>query len=149
MGNFSRSARLAGLAAIAPACAVLGGLIDERVHLGFTNWRSACRASGISVSSLFHFTLQLLPTAVVGALLGTLLLQLLAFQARRQPDRRDECMAAHFGCAIAMPLGLLVCALAMPVAWMLVVEVAMAGGVAYCVLKWHREGPVTAAPVNP
>lgn len=130
MGTTSRVARLAGLAAISPASAVIGGLIDERVHLGFTNWRSACRSSGISFTSLFNFTLELLPTAVIGALLGGLLVQLLAFAMRHHPRRAESCLVAHLGCAIAMPLGLLLCALALPVPLMLIAEIALAAAAA-------------------
>jgi hypothetical protein len=142
MGNILRSARLAGLAAIAPASAVLGGLIDERHHLGFTNWRSACRASGISLSSLFHFTLELLPNAVLGALSGALLVQLLAFSLRQRPGGADTCLAAHLGCAVAMPIGLLLCALALPMPLMFVAEVSLAVAAATGMLAlWDRKSP--------
>jgi hypothetical protein len=126
MRKFSR---LVGLAGISPAFAVVGGMIDERAHLGFTNWRSACRASGISLQSLTYFTLELLPTAVVGALLGGVLVLLGAFFSRHARGSAD-CLAAHAGCAIAMPLGLLLCAMAMPVPLMLAAEVALAGAAA-------------------
>ena len=89
MGKISAQAHLAGLAAISPASAAVGALIDERLHLGFTNWRSACRASGISFASLFHFTLELLPNAVIGGLLGALLVQLLAFSLRHRRHHAD------------------------------------------------------------
>lgn len=146
MGNISRSVRLAGLAAIAPASAVVGGLIDERRHLGFTNWRSACRASGISFASLFHFTLELLPNAVIGALLGALLVQALAFSLRHQPGRADACLAAHLGCAVAMPLGLLLCALALPMPLMFIAEVALAVTAASVILVWRkRKSPARIA----
>jgi hypothetical protein len=140
MGTILRGARLAGLAAIAPASAMLGGLIDERHHLGFTNWRSACRATGISLPSLFHFTLELLPNAVIGALSGALLVQVLAFSLRRQPGSADTCLAAHLGCAVAMPIGLLLCALALPLPLMLVAEVALAVIAATGILAlWGRK----------
>jgi hypothetical protein len=123
--------RLAGLAAVSPACAVVGGWIDERTHLGFTNWRSACRASGISPASLLHFTLELLPMAVIGALLGGTVVLMGAMVTRNRPQAADACLAAHLGCAIAMPLGLLLCALAIPVPVMLIVEIAAALVAAY------------------
>ena len=123
--------RLAGLAAMSPACAVVGGIIDERAHLGFTNWRSACRASGIAPASLLHFTLELLPMAVIGALFGGLLVQALAFANRNRPRTADACLSAHFGCAIAMPSGLVLCALALPVPVMLATELAIAVTTAY------------------
>jgi hypothetical protein len=126
MGKTSRIACLAALAAISPACAVVGGMIDERVHLGFTNWRAACRASGIRFSSLIHFTLELLPNAVIGALLGALLVQVLAFSMRASARNAVQCLAAHLGCAIAMPIGLLLCALALPIPTMLAAEIMLA-----------------------
>lgn len=133
MKNFLR---LAGFAAMSPACAVVGGIIDERAHLGFTNWRSACRASGIAPASLLHFTLELLPTAVIGALFGGLLVQALAFAIRNRPRLADTCLSAHFGCAIAMPLGLVLCALALPVPLMLTMELAIAVTAAYSLQRF-------------
>jgi hypothetical protein len=131
MGTTSRVARLAGLAAISPTFASVGGFIDERNDLGFTTWLSACRASGLSFSSLTHFTLELLPTAVVGALLGALVVLVLAFEGRNRPGNLETCLAAHAGCAIAMPVGLILCALALPVPAMLIAEVALAVAAAH------------------
>jgi hypothetical protein len=149
MGTTSRLARLAGLAAISPAGGLIGGLFDERTHLGFTNWRGACRASGISFASLFHFTLELLPYAVIGALLGALFVQVLAFSARHRPRRVDACLAAHLGCAVAMPLGLLLCALALPVPLMLLAEIALTVLAASGVLAlWTRNSPARI-PAHP
>ncbi len=122
MNNIAAFSRLAGLAALSPTGAVIGGLIDERMHLGFTAWRGACRASGVSLASLFHFTLELLPNAVIGALSGALLVQLLAIILRAR--HAHACLAAHLGCAIVMPLGLLWCAFALPVPLMLGGEIA-------------------------
>ena len=142
MGNISRSVRLAVLAAIAPGSAWIGGSIDERHHLGFTTWRSACRASGISVASLFHFTLELLPNAVIGALSGAFVVQALAFSLRHKPGGINICFAAHFGCAAAMPLGLLLCALAMPMPLTLIAEVALAVAAASGILAlWGKKSP--------
>ncbi len=126
MSATSRVARLAGLAAISPAFALVGGFVDERASLGFTTWLSACRATGISAASLFHFTLELMPTAVVGALLGALVVLMLAFAGRHRAGNLETCLAAHAGCAIAMPVGLILCALALPVPVMLITEVALA-----------------------
>jgi hypothetical protein len=148
MGTTSRAARLAVLAAIPSTSAVIGGLIDERVRLGFTNWRAACRASGISFVSLLRFTLELLPTAIIGALLGGLLVQLLAFAMRHRRSDADLCLSAHLGCAIAMPLGLLLCAFAMPVPLMLAAETALGAAAALGVLAfWKRKSP-TAIPLH-
>jgi hypothetical protein len=126
-----RIARLSCLAAISPALAVAGGIIDERTRLGFTNWRAACRASGISPASLLHFTLELLPMAVIGALLGGVIVLTWAIATRNRPWAADICLAAHLGCAIAMPLSLILCALAMPVPIMLIAETATAVAAAY------------------
>ena len=43
-----------------------GAWLDEQRSLGFTIWRSVCRASGVSPSSIATFTLELLPTAIIG-----------------------------------------------------------------------------------
>src|SRR5829696_891245 len=123
MSTTSRVVRLVGLAAISPAGAVIGGFIDERTHLGFTNWRAACRASGISWVSLLHFTLELLPTAIVGALSGGLIVLAIGFFTRHRSRGPAACLAAHLGCVIVMPLGLLLCAIAMPVPAMLSTEI--------------------------
>lgn len=123
MRNLSQLALLTG---ISPTFALLGGLVDERIHLGFTNWRSACRAAGLSLSSLTYFTLELLPTAVIGALLGGLLILAPAFAASQQAPSVGSCLAAHAGCAIAMPAGLILCALALPIPLMFGAEVALA-----------------------
>jgi len=132
MQNYVRTARLACLSAIPPAVAVIGGLLDERTHLGFTNWRSACRASGISLTSLLHFTFELLPMAVMGALLGGMVVLGRAVATRNRPRAADDCLAAHLGCAISMPLGLFLCALAVPVPTMLVAEISVAVIAAFC-----------------
>jgi hypothetical protein len=68
-------------------------MIDERTHLGFTNWRSACRASGLSIESLTFFTFELLPTAVVGALVGALLVLAVAIQSRHRFRLVSWCLA--------------------------------------------------------
>src|SRR5689334_25218299 len=94
------------LAAVPSLGAFAGGWLDERTHLGLTNWRGACRAAGLSPRSLLHFTWELLPAAIAGALLGGLVLLGLAFAFRRRDDAVRACTAAHLGCALAMPLGL-------------------------------------------
>jgi hypothetical protein len=127
----SKFSRLAGLGVVSPAFAVVGGMVDERTHLGFTNWRSACRASGFSIESLTWFTFQLLPTAVIGALAGGMLVLMLAIRSRHRRDFAGHCLAAHAGCAIAMPIGLVLCAMAIPIPLMLLAEVALAVAAAY------------------
>jgi hypothetical protein len=141
--------RLAGLAGISPACAVLGGLVDEHTHLGFTNWQSACRASGLSVRSVTYFTFELLPSAVLGALLGGLLVLLLAFVSRHRAQNARRCLAAHAGCALAMPLGLVLCAMALPVPLMLVAEVALAVTAAWFVQALNPRHFATRVLLHP
>jgi len=111
--------------------AVLGAWIDEQRALGVTNWRSACRASGISVQSVAAFTLELLPTAVIGALLGGLLV--LAAGLRDTRPRARNALAAHMGCLAAMPLGLLLCASALPWPLTLLTELALTAMAAFVV----------------
>ena len=100
------------LAALPMACAALGAMVDQRRAMGFTIWRSACRAAGLSLHSVAAFTLELLPTAVIGALLGGLIV--LAAGFRRRGSFARGALAAHSGCVLAMPAGLLLCALAWP-----------------------------------
>jgi hypothetical protein len=136
------------LAAIPSLGAFAGAWLDERAHLGFTNWRGACRAAGLSPRSVLHFTQELLPTAIVGALLGGLVLLCLAFVFRSRRDLSHACTAAHLGCALAMPLGLILCTFSLPVGAMLAGEMALAGAVAALVprLFGQRENCVAAHP---
>jgi hypothetical protein len=120
------------LAWLPMALAVAGAWIDERAALGFTIWRSACRASGISLTSLATFTFELLPTAMVGALLGGL--GVLAVGARARGPVADDALAAHAGCVVAMPAGLLLCASAWP--WPLALAAETALGAIVAVAAW-------------
>lgn len=138
--------RLAGLAGISPACGLAGGLVDERLHLGFTNWQSACRASGISVRSLAFFTFELLPNAVTGALFGALIVLLLAFLSRHRQGSAERHLASHAACVVAMPLGLILCALAFPIPVMLGTDVALTVAAAY-VIRTLTRGP--RGPLHP
>ncbi len=141
--------RLAGLAGISPACALLGGMFDERAHLGFTSWLSACRASGISIRSLSYFTLELLPTAVTGALFGGLVLLVMAFLSRHRRGTAECHLAAHAGCAVAMPLGLILCALAFPVPVMFAADVVLAVAAACFMQTLASRNPHTRVPLHP
>jgi hypothetical protein len=116
MGN------ILALAWLPMGCATLGALLDERRALGFTIWRSACRAAGFSLQSVAGFTLELLPTAVIGALVGGLIV--LAAGVQRHTCARGA-LAAHAGCVVAMPVGLLLCASAWPWQMSLAAEVAL------------------------
>ena len=136
------------LAAIPSIGAFAGGWLDERSHLGFTNWRSACRAAGLAPRSLLHFTQELLPTAIAGALLGGLLLLVLGVVLRFRGDLARACAAAHLGCALVMPLGFLLCALALPVGAMFAVDVVLAVCAAALVMRFlaSRVSPITKHP---
>ena len=112
------------LAWLPTGLAAFGAWLDEWRALGFTIWRGACRASGFSLSSIARFTLELLPTAVIGALLGGLLV--LAVAAGNPGARARGSLAAHAGCAIAMPIGLVLCATAWPWPLTLAAELAIA-----------------------
>ena len=147
MSRIPRLARLAGFASIVPLFALAGGWLDERDHLGFTTWRSACRAAGLSLGSLFDFTLELLPSAVIGALCGGLLMQLLALPHRTRHAR--EILATHAGCALTMPAGLVLCAGAFPLPLMLFGDVALAMAGAWLLLALLNRGIESRVTLNP
>jgi hypothetical protein len=111
------------------AAALAGASVDERLRLGVTVWRSACRSSGLAPGSVIAFTLELLPCAVIGALIGGLVV--LAFAARAaSADSMRRSLAAHLGCAVTMPVGVLLCAIALPLPLMLAADAALAGSMA-------------------
>jgi hypothetical protein len=100
--------------------------VDEYQRLGFSTWRSACRVDGISFHSLVSFTWQLLPNAIVGLLMGGLAVTALGFVLRARGNSAAECLAAHLGCMLTMPLGLVLCALALPSSVMPLADAALA-----------------------
>jgi len=112
------------LAWLPTGLAAFGAWLDESRALGFTIWRSVCRASGISLPSIATFTLELIPTAVIGALAGGLLV--LVTGACDRPERARDALAAHAGCGLVMPLGLLLCASAWPWPLTLAAEAGLA-----------------------
>ncbi|HET7811897.1 MAG TPA: hypothetical protein VFL16_15105 [Steroidobacteraceae bacterium] len=115
---------LCALAVVPTTLAVLGGFVDERSRLGFSQWRSACRASGLTLESLLGFTLQLLPTAVLGALLGGLVVLGAGILLRRRGCAAGA-LGAHAACAIGMIVGLLLCVLPLPVPLLLTGEMTL------------------------
>jgi hypothetical protein len=127
----SGTGRVIVLAWLPMALATLGAALDEYHALGFSTWRSACRATGISLPSIASFTLELLPTGVLGALLGGVLV-LAAGWHRRRAFARDA-LAAHAGCAAAMPAALLLCAAAWPWPLTLAADAALTALVALAV----------------
>jgi hypothetical protein len=114
---------------------VVGALIDERRHLGFTNWRAACRAAGPSLQSFIVFTRELLPSAIVAMLAGAFLVVLIGIVARRADGAARTCFAAHLGCFLSLPLMLATCMIAPAPAVMLFADVAFAALAAILVLR--------------
>ena len=117
--------RLVIYSAVPMLGAFVGGWLDERHHLGFTTWRSACRAAGLRLQTLIDFTFQLLPGAICGLLAGGALLLALGI-ARRHTSDAANCFAGHAGCMLTLPAGLLLCASALPLPLMLLADVAIA-----------------------
>ncbi len=113
----------------------VGALIDEWRHLGFTNWRAACRAAGPSLQSFIVFTRELLPSAIVAMLAGALLVVLLGIAARRTDGAARTCFAAHLGCVLSLPLMLVTCMIAPAPAVMLFADAAFAALAAILVLR--------------
>jgi hypothetical protein len=123
------------------AFAAAGATLDELGHQGFSIWRSACRAAGLSVSSLLVFTFELLPMAVLGALLGGLVVQYWGLQRRRRAGTARASLAAHGGCFLGMAAGLPLCALPVPLPGALAAEalIAVAGAaLVHRLLRPHR-----------
>jgi len=139
-----------GLAVVPVACALGGVALDEYWQLGYTNWLSACRNGPVSLASLAWFTLELMPSAVIGLLLGGLAVQLIGLSLRHRPVMLQASLAAHAGCALGMAAGLLLCTLALPLQgtspWMLVVaEAALASFTATWLLRRIRNVPYAHA----
>jgi hypothetical protein len=127
-----------------------GGWLDQRHHLGFTIWRAACRSTGLRFASLVDFTVQLLPTALAGVLLGGLAVLVWGLMTRER--HAGLCLAAHAGCALTLPLALLLCASALPLPVMLLAdkiwlleELRSRGHRAFVIGDGINDGPVLAA----
>jgi hypothetical protein len=118
-----------------------GAWLDERWHLGFTTWRSACRASGLRLATLVDFTLQLLPLAVLGLLLGGLLVVLAGMCLRHRPGHVRRCLAAHAGCALSLPIALLLCATTLPLPLMMLADLAITAFIVAGLLWLLRPAP--------
>jgi len=139
----------------APALALLpmvlaftGASIDQRSRLGITLWRNACRSAGLTFTSLASFTLQLLPWAVTGALLGGGLVLWVGISRRHSASMAHAALAAHAGCLLGMVGGMLLCAAFLPQWLMLIVEPLLACGAA----AWwwrHSDRPRSRASVEP
>ena len=125
---FSKASHIAGLRAVSlamvpMALGLAGAVFDERMHQGFSTWRAACRAAGLSLTSLVGFTLQLMPTAVLAALAGGLAIQATGVLRRHQRGAVAAAMAAHGGCAVGMSAGLILCTYSLSVPLLLGIEV--------------------------
>lgn len=122
--------RAAALALVPMALALAGLCLDERAHFGYSNWRSACRATGFDVPALITFTIDLMPRAALGALLGMMLVQGLGAVIWRGGGAPRAIFAAHTGCALGMGAMLLLCAWLPSMPLMIAVEALLAAGVA-------------------
>ncbi len=114
--------RAVALAMVPMALAIAGAFIDEQLHQGYSTWRSACLAAGISFTSLIAFTVQLIPTAVLGALAGGLAVQVIGVWQRRRQGAACAALAAHGGCVVGMAGALVLCASAVSLPAMLAAE---------------------------
>jgi len=137
------------LALFPMAMAVAGAALDQRDHLGFTLWRSACRSAGLTPASIMTFTLQLLPGAVIGALLGGLLVLCFGIFLRRSAGLAGISLAAHAGCLLGMVAGMLLCMALLPPALMLAVEPLLAGAVAAWLWRHGRSVRAAASVKSP
>jgi hypothetical protein len=130
------------------AMSLAGVAIDEHQHLGYSTWLSACRAAGPSLTSVARFTLELLPSAVIGMLAGGIVLLWVAVWQRGDRCASRAAIAAHSSCAMATAGGLLLCALALPIPLMLATESLLAASAAVWLFRRSRTRP-TAASVKP
>jgi hypothetical protein len=139
--DLKRGLRLLLLSSLPLLGALAGGWLDQRNHFGFSTWRAACRSSGLRLSTLLEFTLQLLPMALAGLLAGGL--ALLAWGALERGRHAGLCLAAHAGCALTLPLMLLMCASALPLPMMLLADLSITGLAA--LLLWRLMQPIPRA----
>ncbi len=148
-----KASHIAGLRAVSLAMVPMGSglagaVFDERVHLGFSTWRTACRAAGVSPTSVVVFTLQLMPTAVLAALAGGLAIQATGMLQRHQRGAVAAATAAHGGCALGMSAGLILCAFPLAVPLLLGAEVFLTAFGAWVLValleRRHRVGAAVA-----
>jgi hypothetical protein len=123
---FKNRWKAAGLALVPITLALAGMYLDERTHFGFSNWRSACRAAGFDAVSLIVFSVDLLPRAALGGLLGIMLVQVLGAVLWRDGGALRAILAAHAGCASGMAAMLLLCTWLSSLPLMLGVEAVLA-----------------------
>jgi prolipoprotein diacylglyceryltransferase len=137
--------RAAALALLPMAFAAAGAWIDERTHLGFSNWRSACRASGLRVESLVAFTLDLLPTALIGALFGSVVLHVITAALWFRAGGARMTLAAHGGCLLGMTAGLMLCAVLPSLSLMGLAELSITVVAAALLCRWPARNACAAS----
>jgi hypothetical protein len=136
------------LAALPMLAAAIGAWLDERRAVGFSTWRSACRAAGLDFASLIDFTWQLLPLTLAGLTLGGATVLGVAIARRHELRDARSCLAAHAGCALSLPVALLLCASTLPWGWMLLADLAITTVAAWLLLALMRPASRTA-PAHP
>lgn len=141
--------RAAALALVPMAFAAAGAWVDERSHLGFSSWRSACRAAGFRLESLVVFTLDLLPGALIGGLLGFLLLQFLVALLWFRDGGARMTLAAHGGCLVGMASGLLLCSVIPSLSLMGLTDLSVTAVTAALLCHWPKRRGRIAASVSP
>jgi len=141
-----RPLQVALLASLPMAGALAGGWMDESRLLGFTTWRAACGAAGLNFGSLLDFTWQLLPLALTGLLLGASAVLAVGLIRRADQTHARDCLAAHLGCALTLPLALLLCASTLPVPLMLIADLGIATAAARLLILVMRPASHAALP---
>ena len=141
-----RPLQVALLASLPMAGALAGGWMDESRLLGFTTWRAACGAAGLNFGSLLDFTWQLLPLALTGLLLGASAVLAVGLIRRADQTHARDCLAAHLGCALTLPLALLLCASTLPVPLMLIADLGIATAAAWLLILVMRPASHAALP---
>ena len=148
MKNSPRYLPAVALALLPMAFAALGAWFDERTHLGFSAWRSACRSGGITLESLVIFTLDLLPTALIGLVLGVVAMQFASAALWFRAGGPRLALAAHSGCALGMAFGLWLCTLLPSIPLMLASELAVTVSVALLLSNSQARSAPCAASVG-
>ncbi len=116
--------------------AIAGATLDERLRLGYTTWRTACRSAGLRIPVLVEFTVQLLPLALIGLLAGGLVVLLAGSMSARHQAHAS--LAAHLACAMSLPVAVVLCAVLPPVL-MLVADALLATLAACAVFLMMRK----------
>jgi hypothetical protein len=136
------------LALLPMACAALGAWLDQRTHLGFSAWRSACRSDGITLGSLAIFTLDLLPGALIGMALGVVAMQFASAALWLRAGGARLALAAHGGCALGMAFGLWLCTVVPSIPLMLAGELAVTASAALLLCVPAKPSGCRAASVG-